>query len=559
MAAALEMRPLSAQLLRNRGITELDQAKNTLDPSLRGLPDPLTLHGFSEALDCLLRAQEHGRKVFIHGDYDVDGTCGAVLLAKLMERLGLEYEVFLPDRILDGYSFGERSLERIEAFGAEVVMAVDNGTTAFDALREMERRGLEVIVVDHHLPAAELPPCTALINPWVVPEGSEALPFQHYCGGAMAWLLTWGVLRHVLGDGALGERDRRFLFDGLGFAALATICDVMPLLGPNRAIVQQGLASLPESTFPGLRSLVRSARIVGVPSATDVAFRIGPRLNAAGRMMRSELSYRVLSTSDPQEAKTLCEQLESLNSERRERTELELKNMLGAAEEQHQRGDGVVFSGHAEAHFGVLGIVANQVMERTGLPTLLWSECTPGLARGSARAPEGQHLLRILEPAAHLLEGYGGHARAAGFHFKPEHADAVAEALRQGAAQLPPAEPPSLDIDAEVGTAEIDRRTVEEFERLEPFGEAFPKPLFLCTGAEVATEPRRIGDGSHVELRLEKDGQVVRALGWRMAERLQHLGCGDHVDVVVEVGLNRFRGQCSVEWTLRDLHSSDGS
>lgn len=544
-----------AQLLLNRGVDDIDEAGRLLKASLAELPDPTTVPGFADALAALEIAQEAKHKVLIHGDYDVDGTCGAVLLHHLMNRLGLESEVFIPDRVRDGYSFGDNSLAVIKDCGAKLVIAVDNGTTAIAPLKALADAGVAVIVVDHHLPGPELPVCAALMNPWLPGEDGKPVIFPDFCGTAVAWLLTWGVLRHILGSDKLSDKDRRFLFDGLGYAAIATICDVMPLRGPNRGLVNHGLATLRESSFPGLRAIVKSSGIRDTPSATDVGFRIGPRLNAAGRLLQADIAFRSLATTSAPEAEQLCAQLEALNLERRSIQAREVETLHGAVEEQFQRGDPVIFSGHSDAHFGVLGIVANQVMERTGLPSLLWAECTPGVARGSARSPEGFHLVKILDHAAEYLIGYGGHARAAGFHFKPEHAEQVAAALKEGAALLPKAEPATLTIDCEIGPAEIDRATVHAIEQLEPFGQGFEEPLFLCSGARLAVAPKFIGDGSHVELRLERDGQVIRALGWRMADRARDLAVGDRLDVVINVGLNHFRGRASVEWTIRDFQT----
>ena len=556
LAKELGVRPLTAQLLGARGISTASDAASVLDPSLRGLPDPTTVPGFADALATLKEAVAKGHKVLIHGDYDVDGTCGSVLLHRLVRRLGLEVEVFIPDRIRDGYSFSENSLKAIDRFGAKVVIAVDNGTTAFEPLAKLADAGIQVIVVDHHLPGKELPRCAAMMNPWVGLPPQEGGIFQEFCGAAVAWLLTWGVLRDQLGEGQLPEKDRRFLFDSLGYAAIATIGDVMPLRGPNRAIVQHGLATLRESSFPGLRALLKTAGIRKVPNAEDVGFRIGPRLNAAGRMFQAEFAFRALATDSAPEAEAMCAKLEALNVERREVQNKQLEILSGTVEEQFQRGDPVIFSGHTDAHFGVLGIVANQVMERTGLPTLLWAECTPGVARGSARAPEGFHLMDILDKAQDFMHGYGGHARAAGFHFDPQYAPQVAAALRDGASGQGAIDLPELDVDSEISPGEIDLATLHEFDRLQPYGEAFPEPAFLCTGVRLVTAPRFLGDGSHVELRLERDGEVVRCLGWRLADRARELQVGDALDVVVKVGINDFRGRRDVEWTLRDFRSS---
>ena len=556
LAAALKIGPLAAQVLLNRGVTGTEEARGMLPPSLSGLPDPLRMPGCAAAIEVLSRAADRGARVLVHGDYDVDGTCGSVLLHRLLTRLGMEVEVFVPDRVLDGYSFGPRSLEAVAAHRADVGVSGDNGTTAVGPRAELHALGVEVVVVDHHLPGPVLPTCAALVNPWVDDGATEELPFRHFCGTGVAWLLAWGLLRERLGSGTLPEADRRFLFDALGLAAIATIGDVMPLRGPNRAIVAQGLRTLQESSLPGLRALCAAAGVRGAPSASDVAFRIAPRLNAAGRMHRAELAFATLAASGAVEAERLCAQLESLNVERRSVTESERLRFTAQVEQQRERGDAVLFAGHEDAHFGVLGIVANQLMEATGLPTLLWAGCGAGVARGSARAPEGQNLTDLLAGADALLAGWGGHARAAGFHFDPAQAEAVGDVLREAAAALPPPAAPSLEVDAEIEPGEIGLPALLDLGQLEPYGEGFAEPLFLCAGARLAAAPRMIGDGSHVELRLEKNGEVVRALGWRMADRATGLAAGDRIDVIVSVGINEFRGRRAVEWTLRDLRGA---
>ncbi|MGB0685587.1 MAG: single-stranded-DNA-specific exonuclease RecJ [Planctomycetota bacterium] len=553
VARPLGLRPLTATLLWQRGIQDPESARAVLEPSLRELPDPRELPHFDRALAALDRAREAGHKVLIHGDYDVDGTCGAVVLHRLCQRLGLDSQVFLPDRLRDGYSFGAGSLAAIRAADARLILAVDNGTTAHGPLAELAAEGREVVVVDHHLPGETLPEAAALLNPWL---GEEDGLFPHFCGAGVAWLFAWGALRHVLGEDKLPESDRRFLMDSLGLVAIATVGDVMPLRGPNRALVRHGLATLATNGQPGLRALHDAAKLRGPAQASDVAFRLAPRLNAAGRLFQADKAFRLLAADRADEAQALCEELEEMNLERRRIQERELARLQPQVQMQMEQGAQAIVAGSEEAHFGVLGIVASQVSERTGLPTLLWAGCEGGVARGSARAPEGCHLVQLLDQVAGTLDGYGGHARAAGFHFDPRQAEALRDGLHQAAAALPKPPPPLMEVDAEIGPGEVDAATVDEFTRLEPFGEGFPAPLFLASGLTLAADPRAIGDGSHAELRLQRDGEVVRCLAWRQAERLRPLAAGDRVDVVVSVGINAWRGRRDVEWTLHDLRPS---
>ncbi len=546
------LHPLAAEVLAQRGILP-EEAAAFLTPSLQQLPAPETLPGFEAAAAAILAARAADQTVLLHGDYDVDGMSGAALLRLLCRQLGLKTEVFLPDRVADGYSFGERSLAAIRSSGAALVIAVDNGTTAFAPLQTLADRGVQVVIVDHHPPADALPACTALVNPWLAPRSGPNAVFPHFCGTAMAWLLAWGVLRRVHGSAALPPAARRLLNDALGLVALATVADVMPLIGPNRALVASGLRVLADSGMPGLRALLGASGVRGAPTAQDLAFRVAPRINAAGRLQRTSTAFALLCAETAAAAQTLCAELEALNRERRDLQERDLQRLEPQIEEQRRAGGALIFAGDQAAHFGVLGVVAGQVLERTGLPTLLWAECAPGLARGSVRAPAGADAVALLAGAAEHLHGFGGHARAAGFHFDPARAAQVSDALRRTAADLPRPGPPLLELDGEISPVAADLTAAEALARLAPFGEAFPEPVFLCAGARLAADPRPLGDGGHAELRLERDGAVVRTLAWRGLARCQGLRAGDRLDAAVSMGVNSFRGRRSVEWTLRDF------
>ncbi|MAW59925.1 MAG: single-stranded-DNA-specific exonuclease RecJ [Planctomycetes bacterium] len=558
LSSALSLHPITAQLLVNRGVTEIDHGSRVLQPTLAELPDPSRLPDFGAAIEALDRALEQGHPILVHGDYDVDGMCGSVLLKRLIELLGGKVGVFLPDRVRDGYSFGPRSLEAVRDSGSRLVIAVDNGTTALEPLRAMADAGVEVLVVDHHLAGAELPPCTALLNPWVAQDQDDPI-FPHFSGTGVAYLLAWGYLRHRHGDGSLPEHHRRFLYDALGFVAIATIADAMRLEGPNRGLVRRGLETLPNSSFAGLRALCEMLNLKQ-PTATDVGFRIGPHLNAAGRMGCTEIAFDLLAAHDPQEARKLAERLRDLNRERQDLQRREADALLPQIEAQRERGDRVLFAGRDAAAFGVLGVVAARFHEETGLPTLLWGGCDGGVARGSARGPASVHLVELMDRVAPHLAGHGGHAQAAGFHFDPTEADRLAAALREAAQDLPEPQPPSLRVDLEVQPQDLDLAVLDELNLLEPFGQAFELPRFLATDMQLVAPPQFLGaEARHLALRLGKHGQVVRTLAWNQADRLGHLPAGQSVDVVFEPSINTFRGRRSVEWILRDLRPASSS
>lgn len=561
LARALNLHPVVAQALVNRGISEVETAKGFLKPSLQILPDPSTLPDFKPAMATLAAAIRDGAKIQIHGDYDADGICGSALLVRLFRVLGNEADVFIPDRGKDGYSLGERSLQMAESFKAEVVVTVDNGTSAIEQMEALAGRGIKTIIVDHHPLGPIRPNCAALVNPWCSPgadpsTGTGGDCFPWFCGTGVAWLLAWGLLREINGKGELPESHRRFLFDALGLAALATVADVMPLIGPNRAIVHHGLKRLKDSSFPGLAELVKSCRLRGAPTSTDLGFRLAPRINAAGRMQSADTSFRLLACSDQREAEQLAAELDALNIDRRAVEERDLKALAPQVEEQLERGDQVIFTGLAEAHVGVLGIIAARFTDSTGLPSLAWSQTSPDLARGSARSPQGVNLMDLLEAVRPLFKTCGGHARAAGFSFDPARHQEIAEALRAAAAALPAPPRPSLSIEAMAGPADLTVSAVRQLEQLEPFGEGNRQPIFCCEGATISRLQIIGQDQSHLALTLERSGSAVRVLAWRKAEELGALCEGERVDVAYTVGINTFRGKSNVEWTLKDIRPS---
>lgn len=549
----LALHPIVAQALVNRKVEDARAARRLLAPSLSELPDPSELPEFPRALAALRSALRLGAPVLIHGDYDADGICGSVLLLRLLRRLRHPASVFLPDRFRDGYSFGAASLRAVEEREARLVIAVDNGTSAVEALDELARRGVEVVVLDHHQPGARLPSCAALVNPWCAPEGGAC---RELCATAIAWIAAWGLLRHVRGERQLPDGDRRFLVDALGLVALATVADVMPLRGPSRTLVVHGLRTLRASGFGGIRALAEAAGLSADPSAEDLAFRLAPRLNAAGRLGQAEVALELLSATNLAEARALARRIEDLNGERRRLEQEEFERLRPVALEAAAAGARVLFLGRSDAHFGILGIVSNRLVDATGLPAFLWAEVAPGLARGSARSPAGIDALELLRSVGSELRDFGGHPRAAGFSFLLARRERIAEGLERAAEALPPAAAPSLDVDLEVAPGDITPPLVRELERLGPFGAGNPRPTFLCSEARLAAPPRTMGDGSHASLLLERGGAAVRAVAFRMARRVAGLEVGEALDVVFEASLNGYRGQPGVEWTVRDLRSA---
>lgn len=554
----LNLRPLTAQILSNRGYTDVADAKRAARPSLQHVADPTSIPGFADASAALQRALKNDTHVLIHGDYDCDGLCGSAILYHLFESVGIASTTYVPDRERDGYSFGPRSLEAARACGAGMIIAVDNGTTAYDWLDKLAEEDLEVVIVDHHPPGDREANCTALMNPLLASPHDGVFP--GYCGAGVAWLLTWGFLRDIHGsDGKLPENHRRLLMDTLTLAAVATIGDAMQLIGPNRGIIRKGLAHLSQCTLPGVRALAEMCKMPDPPSARDIGFRFAPALNAPGRLGRAQVTADLLECTDLNEARRLAATAQALNDERKQLQNRQARQLEANSENQREDGAAALVIGSSDVNFGIMGPVASRIVDHTGLPVFAWGETEPGLARGSSRAPEGYNLYPLLQAAddAGILKGWGGHKQAAGFSFDPKDADALEKCIHETAALQPTPPLPELAIDCEVTPFEIDVQQIDELISLEPWGRGFQPPLFLATGLKLLQDPRIMGvDEAHLSLELERDGNTVRSVAWNRASDWGSLQAGDKVDVVFRAEINSFRGRRNVQWTLEDLRTS---
>ncbi|MBC8369437.1 MAG: single-stranded-DNA-specific exonuclease RecJ [Planctomycetes bacterium] len=560
LAEELTLPPLMTQVLLNRGFSTADTISALFKSSLHELPDPSLLPDYQQARDAIFRARDEKYPVIIYGDYDADGLCGTALLMRLLKHIGVDAIPFIPDRMADGYSLGPNTMKLVDKHQAKLVITVDNGTSAVAELGELADAGIEVVVVDHHMAGDELPRCTALMNPWLLPKNKDGeYPyFVEFCGAAVAFILAWGILREHHQQDKLDNKFREFLSDLMCYASIATISDMMPLRGPNRALVINGLARMPHSRFPGINALAKTAmRNNDQLLAGDIGFGIAPRINAAGRLFKADVALQALLADDVPSAQRWVAQLSELNEERKLVTVEQANKLMGEAQRQHQRGDSVVFVGSSEAHFGVLGIAAANICESTGLPTFCWAECTPGVARGSARAPRGQSVAKILNSSAQLFNKHGGHAAAAGFEFDPANAELISKALNAAATSNGKVGKPQLDIDVEVSPGELSVNLLKRMAQLEPFGQKFKEPVYLCSNVTLASAPRIVGKNQNVmQFTFERDGVIEKGILFKLQERYKQLTAGDTIDVVFTANLNHFAGRTNAQWLVKDFRSS---
>jgi single-stranded-DNA-specific exonuclease len=413
------MDALVDELLLARGVERADLARHR-DPKIRDfLPDPSCFQDMDKGAKRLADAVQAGETVAIFGDYDVDGATSAALLTLLLRRLGAEPIVYIPDRLMEGYGPSGKALVELKARGASVAVCVDCGAQAFDALEEARAAGLDVVVVDHHQCASLLPVAFALINPNRLDESADGAAHGHLAAVGMAFLLGVALIRELRGRGAFEGRDEPSILDLLDLVALGTVADVARLKGLNRAFVTQGLKIMAARQNVGLAALAEAARLVKPPSCRDLGFALGPRINAGGRVGKSDLGVRLLTATDPEEARTIADELDRLNEERRaiemlvaEQAEAQAAKLNGAA---------VITVMSGGWHQGVIGIVAGRLKERFGRPAIVIAETEDGTGKGSGRSISGVDLGAAVLAAkdSGLLVAGGGHAMAAGLTLAP--------------------------------------------------------------------------------------------------------------------------------------------
>ncbi len=547
LAAAAGIGPLTAAVLLRRGIDDPRAAGRFLSPKLEDLSDPGVMRDMGKAAARVAKAVREGQRIWICGDYDVDGSTGTAILLHFFRRLGAPARFHIPHRVKEGYGLRVPAVERMAAEGADVAITVDNGISAREAAARAKALGIDLIITDHHEPPETLPECFALINPR---QPGCTSGFKELCGAALAFKLAWAVAQE-LGPGRRAAPDvRDFLLDALGLVALATVADVAPLEGENRVLVRYGLAALARTKLPGLAALKRRAGIEGLPTARDVAFGLGPRINAGGRLADAELCVRLLTTADTAEAEGLADQLEALNRQRREVE----RGVLEAAQAR-LAGDlpPVIALGDADWHLGVLGIAAAKLAERHNRPVLLasWDPGT-GVGRGSGRSIPGFHLTEALAKAREHLVAYGGHAYASGFTVRREAFDALAAALSAEVSAWAGGEAPKplVTVDAEVALVRLSEAAVQELAHLAPHGEGNPEPVLLARGLRLAGRATRMGrEGAHLSfLARQGNGQTLRAVAFRRGEdqaRLEAVGAA--FDLAFTPRLNAWKGRTSVE------------
>jgi single-stranded-DNA-specific exonuclease len=563
----LALEPLAAAVLVERGYEDPSAAHEFLNPALSALCDPMLMLDMDRAAARLLVAIQTREPILLYGDYDVDGTSSIVVLKKAIEILGGTADFHIPDRLKDGYGMRNEVIDLAAQRGVKLIVSVDTGIRAGAVVRYASALGIDTIVTDHHLPDSELPPALAVLNP---NRPGCGYPNKNLCGAGVTLKLVQALLA---GSGLAPARQAALLDSFLKPVAIATVADIVPLVGENRVIVQRGLSGLRQVRNPGLRALLAVAGFDEgeSPSAHQVAFRLAPRINAAGRMATANDVVELFLTADAGRAQALAEQLDTLNRERQQvETEI-VEAILKQCEESagtfiDTEARGLVFAGEGW-HLGVLGIVASRLVERFCRPVFVLSEASSVAASegphlsGSGRSIPAFHLLEALESMPELFTKFGGHRQAAGLTLRASELTAFQQRFHVFAAGklLDDDLRPLHRADAEASFAELSELCIQQILSLGPFGFGNPAPVFYCAGAEVAGPPKVLKEGKHFNVPLRHHGRMLYAKAWNFGDRSDLLEPGVKLDVLFQVEddpFSRKRGYAAWCLSVKDLRPS---
>ena len=549
LAEDLSISRITASVLLARGIVTTEQARQWLRPGWTAGHDPFLLPDMERAIDRLHRAVRTREPICFYGDYDVDGVTAVSIYKTFFGGLGLAGRVYIPHRIREGYGLNQAALRRLRKEGVQLLVTSDCGTTSHEEIRLAQGLGMDIIITDHHQLEGGLPPALAVVNPY---REDGAYPFRELCSAGLAYKVAQAYeMKHGSGDLPVDHT--------LDLAALATVADVMPLVDENRAIVREGLAQITRGSRCGIRALKRVARVDKACTAESLAFRLAPRINAAGRLADAQTAVTLLTTESDLEAARIADELESLNKER-QRLEKTMKVEAVASLEAGESAPAIVLSAR-HWHLGVVGIVAARLVEQFQKPALVLSVNGDGIGKGSARTVAGFDLHAALSACKDLLIGFGGHPSAAGLTIHESQIPAFRDRFAQLAGEwIPPAQhQKGLHVDVEVHLREVNHGLVRELDLLHPFGIGNPEPTLAVRNVSLL-DARVVGD-RHLKLTVRHKNSVsFHGIGFRMGSPSDHgLSPGQPVDLAFVPELDHWNGLDRLQLRIRDLRPSDSS
>lgn len=567
LAESLKVSPLLAQVLINRGITEASSAVAFLNPKLTELICPEQMPGVERAVSRIKNAVKNNEKITIYGDYDVDGITGVAILWQLLKLLGADVDYFVPHRIEEGYGLNSEAVRCLAESGTKLLITVDCGITALNSAELANQLGLELIITDHHQPGPRLPKAFVIVHPSI--ENSYAN--RDSSGSMVAFKLAWAIANEFNSGLKLQTPLREFMLNATSLAAMGTVADIMDLRGENRVLTSYGLKALPEASLFGIQALIASAGLSGQGlDSFHIGFRLGPMLNAAGRMGHARLAVELLTSESQTRSIQIAEYLKEQNIQRQRCERKILKQaceMIAQQDLNHPDQKSIVLADE-NWHTGVIGIVASRIVDQYYRPTIMINtgnshfikmkqktNANP-VAQGSARSIPGFDILEAIGSCSRHLIDFGGHKMAAGITIEtdkiPEFAADLESYAKENLNQNDIAA--KLDIDATTSLNELNMETVAKLQMLSPFGRGNPEPVFATKGVRLAASPRRVGaKGDHLQFAVTDNTAAIRCIGFSMGKMEKKLLECEFFDVAYKPNINNYNGNSNVELIIEDI------
>ncbi len=538
--------PVFAQILIRRGIEEKEVARNFLKPSIDNLYDPFLFNGMEKAVERLSNAQKNKETILILGDYDVDGICSTALLYRVMKKFGFEVHCHIPDRFTEGYGISDVALKKSESIGASLIITVDSGITAAEAVEEANKRGIDIIITDHHVPGNEIPSAHVILNPQLKDSG---YPFKFLAGVGVGFKLMEAFCLHE-------NKNVESLYDHLDLVALGTAADVVPLVDENRNIVACGLEKMTYNKNIGLAVLKRMAGVNENSLGTgQLVYQLAPRLNAAGRIESGKIALQLLITDNLSEAEEIVAKLEMLNETRKQMEQEVFDDATMQLEWLYEPNkDAAIVLSSGDWHQGVIGIVASRLVERYHLPAILIA-AQEHEARGSARSVQGFDIMKAFSDCSDIIDNYGGHKYAAGFTVRNDAIEDFRRRFLLIAGEMAPAGTlhPSIRIDGTLNLKDIDENLISLIKRLEPFGSKNIRPIFTSSKVEIVGSPYIVGK-NHLKFRVRQEGSIFDCIGFNMGEHLHRIGIPrKNMEIAYSLEENHWGGKQRLELRLKAI------
>lgn len=521
LARELNVTPLVGQLLINRGIDTDESARRFFESGIRELPSPFLMAGMEAAVERIVKAVADTETVAVYGDYDADGVTSTSLLCGFLRSLEVDAIYFTPHRVKDGYGINERAVKELGARGATLIVSTDCGITADKEVEAAKGMGIDFVVTDHHLPGERIPDAVAVVNPKL--PGCE-YPEKDIAGVGVAFNLALAVRARLRENGFFDSREEPNMAHYLDLVAIGTVTDRVPLEGANRIMVKEGIKRMKARARPGIEALKKVSRINGSMNSGDIGYRIGPRINAAGRISGPETAVELLLSESSEQAQEIARRLDEQNRSRQQLERDALSEAISVIESGEGGNSACIVVASRNWHPGIIGPVASKIVDRYSKPAFAISVDEDGTGRGSGRSVENLNLFEVLKHCGGMLERCGGHAMAAGITVSEDKIDTFRDALEEylgktpGDAKQTQAEK-THTIDAKVGIGDLSIEMVRQMEVLEPFGSGNPNPLLLLEGANIVSH--NIINGAHIKLFVEGgngSGQI-EAIWWNAVGR----------------------------------------